>query len=739
MCQAQAEHALCAGFTVNADGLHFAGGGLPVGQEFVGHAGAGNADAFVGNISACQGAHKAQHITLASAVAAVITDADVGGIGVQQLGKGGFQVGRVLGGVAHHKVLGDAGAAGHCTLGLQVDQVEVLAGQAARCRDGDAAAGFADRELGAGNLAKGGIHCALNLGLAGVAGNERGAVALTQVGQGECVAVGLGVCAQRDGLHLVGVGHTSGDGAHAGGSVGQACGVDADLAGVAVGQGAGEADVQTKEVAGGLAGVVADCHVARANAAQGAQGGLDVLGEFGAVGAVADGSRGLAVVAQGEAAAGGALAGADHQVGQVGAEECPAESDLVTVGCGAGDFHVARTAKGCVQGVAHGGGVGANVDAGGGVGLAVVGKAQGEAARRRGLDQHALDFRFARDAVAGVDVAKRVGLAAHANAFDIDAGQIADKADVVAVAGFAVAGVHTDADVGAGDSFALVAVQKLGVGGLELGDGLGGVFCIVAVVPGGGQHRVVHKVEFEALVAKLFLEGDLVAFVDLGAGIALGQGGHTAVDRAGRGRGVAAEAQALQFAEAFNPGSGLQCEAVSHQEHGVVARRVGAGKDDFVAFIDTGQTLGVGADGHSDRGRGFAQRLQGDLFGLVHTGVGLCLGVLAGGNSRRRGADTQVGNVDAAQGADEFKGVALGAVARDCDVARANALQAFQGGGQRSEDVGVGAGLANGDGGAVGCVAGARRLVEVQCAHQFLRHFQLELGVELDGLGLFCA
>ncbi len=98
-------------------------------------------------------------------------------------------------GVAHHKTLGDAGAAGDCTNGLQVDQVEVLATQAAACADGEVGAGFADRELGAGNLAKGGIHCALNLGLAGVAGNERGAVALAQVGEREGVAVGLGVCA----------------------------------------------------------------------------------------------------------------------------------------------------------------------------------------------------------------------------------------------------------------------------------------------------------------------------------------------------------------------------------------------------------------------------------------------------------------------------------------------------------------------------------------------------------------
>ncbi len=235
-------------------------------------------------------------------------------------------------------------------------------------------------------------------------------------------------------MYLVGVGHATGDGAHAGGCIAQAGGVDTDLAGIAVGQGAGETNVQANEVAGGLACVVADRNVACTDGAQGAQGGLDVFGEFGAVSAVVDGTRGLAVVAQGEAAAGGALAGGHHQVGQVGTSQCPAKGDLVTLGCGAGDFHTASIAQSRVQGVAHGGGVGTNVDAGGGVGLTVVGQAQCEAARRSGLDQHALHFGFTRDAVTGVDVAKRVGLRAHANATDIDASQAAHKADVVAVA-----------------------------------------------------------------------------------------------------------------------------------------------------------------------------------------------------------------------------------------------------------------------------------------------------------------
>ncbi len=82
MGQAQTEHAQRARITVNRDGLYFGLARHPVAQQFIGHAGAGDADAFVGNVDATQGAHKADHVALTSAVAAVIADADVGRIGV---------------------------------------------------------------------------------------------------------------------------------------------------------------------------------------------------------------------------------------------------------------------------------------------------------------------------------------------------------------------------------------------------------------------------------------------------------------------------------------------------------------------------------------------------------------------------------------------------------------------------------------------------------------------------------
>ncbi len=192
----------------------------------------------------------------------------------------------------------------------------------------------------------------------------------------------------------------------------------------------------------------------------------------------------------------------------------------------------------------------------------------------------------------------------------------------------------------------------------------------------------------------------------------------------------------MQFADAFNPGGGLLHDAVSHQEHGVVARRVGAGKDDFVAFIDTGQTLAVRAHGDGDRGRGFAQRLQGDLFDLKDTGVGRLWRAQREVHRCGLGTDRDVGNIDAAQGADEFDDKAVITIATDLDVARTNAVKIFQGSFQGLNQRSVGHALGQGDRGRVRRIANTGSTVQGECAHQIQRHVQLELGVDLDALGL---
>ena len=433
--------------------------------------------------------------------------------------------------------------------------------------------------------------------------------------------------------------------------------------------------------------------------------------QCGAVAAVADAVGALATKAQREAAARCALGARNHQVAQVGATERAGKGDDVFALDRAGDFNTAVSAQCRVQGVAYGGRRGAVGDAVGGVGFCAVVQRQREAARTGGLDFNALDFVLSADALLGVDVAEGARLRAHADGLDVHAGQAAYKGDFVAVSACGVFGIERDCDVSGCDGLALVAVEQRGVGVLELADGRGRVFSVVVVV-GHRQFAVGHKVESEALEAKLLAEGDLVAFVEQRATTAFAHGADTGRSCTGRGRGVARDAQALHFAHARHTGCALCNQAVSDQEDAVVARCAGAGKDDFVAFVDAGQTLALRAHCHGDRRRCIAQRLQRDLLDFVDPGVGRLRTAhrVADAGSLCAGRDAH--NVHAAQSSDEFDHEAVVTVAADLDVTRTNAVQALKATLERCEQGVVADVLAQRDRGAVGCVARASRTGE---------------------------
>ena len=180
-------------------------------------------------------------------------------------------------------------------------------------------------------------------------------------------------------MHLVGVGHTAGDGLEVGRGIGQTRGGGGDLGGVGVGQGASKADVQANEAVVGLAGVVAHRDVVGPDVGQGNKRCLHPLGQGSSVCAVGNGAGGLAVVGQGEAAAGGLGLGVDLQGRHILSGQVATKADEVVAFGVAGDFHAAGAAKGRVEGVAHGGRTGTIGNARGGIGLAVVGKTQGKA------------------------------------------------------------------------------------------------------------------------------------------------------------------------------------------------------------------------------------------------------------------------------------------------------------------------------------------------------------------------
>ena len=92
-----------------------------------------------------------------------------------------MQVGDVLAGVAHHKGFANGRSRGRGVLGLQVQEVERLARQAASSRDGHVVTALGDRK--ARTVEAHGVQGTLDLRRTGAACNQGGAVGLAQVGE----------------------------------------------------------------------------------------------------------------------------------------------------------------------------------------------------------------------------------------------------------------------------------------------------------------------------------------------------------------------------------------------------------------------------------------------------------------------------------------------------------------------------------------------------------------------------
>ncbi len=641
--QHKAAFGVCA--AVQAEALHLCLGRRTIGQQAVVEPSAHHPDALGVDIGAGQGADKAHLITLAR-VGARETHVDVVGadaqalVAIEQLGVGRLQPGHVASAVARHKASVDGAAAAAGVRRLLGHQVEVLPGQrAAKTQRQRVVAVERDANLGARDLRKRRVDRRLDVGFAGVASDHTGAQTLAVMAQAQAVAMGQRITAEHHPLLLLLAHHPRLHRAHFSAGVAQPCGVDAESGNVGLGQGTGEGNVQAQRSRVGGRGVEADLDVARAHVGQASQFGLYPLGQRRTVAGVADVAGGLTVKAQAEAAAGRRLGLAQPhlQQTQVLAQQIAAKADEIAARCAAAHLDRARPAERGVEGVAQGGGVGTEFDAGGGVGLTVVVEAQGEAATALGVQGELLHLGTARATIAQGLVTERPGFADHGDAADILAGQAAHKLDQVAVPIATVAAVERDADV-VGRHGASIGAEHLDIGVLQLGDGARRVFGMVGVFPGGRGDRVVHLVELEALHAEAFGEGDAVAFVGA-SHRAVADGAHLGAG-AGLGLQGAIEGQALQLADAGHTGLGLGDGAVGDEIDAVTARRLWGGEHQRVGFVDGRLSRTDRLHRCAHRRRGLAHGLQPHLFDLVDTGVGhLGLGDRDGaGSGGERGA-----------------------------------------------------------------------------------------------------
>ena len=425
------------------------------------------------------------------------------------------------------------------------------------------------------------------------------------------------------------------------------------------------------------------------------------------------------------------------QVGQVHPGQRAAEGDQVGVGAGAGHFHAPGAAERRVQCVGHCGGVGADLDAGGRVGLGVVGELERETAPGCGVDLDLLHLGL-RGAVGqrGVGVAGAGGgLAAQveleARGRDGAAGEFIDKAHHVAVARAAVGGVEFHLHGAGPDLTAGQVLEQRGVGRAHLRD-RGGHVAVAAVERAHGLGRVRHQEDV------VFL-GDLLGLEDDGqrgrcaraAGLHLGHGG------AARGCGglrVALQRQALHLAGAGGARRLLLHQPVADQVHRVGACGARVGEGDDVGLVHAAFAVLQRAHRDADRYGLFAQRLQHHLLALVHAGLcGLCRLHLVGGGCAL-GAGGDVGHVHARQRANELHHVAVHAVAADAHVVCAHALQALQARLELVQHLCFGVGAADLHVRAAGVVARAGGAAELQRAHEVVRELKLQLGVDLDRL-----
>ena len=284
MAPVQHEAALCADFAVQHQALHLGHGRCAVAQQGVVQLGADDADAFGVDINPGQGADEAHHIALAGAGGAV-SHVDVGRsdryalVAVEQLGISRLEVGDVGARIAHHKRLGDAGAARACAVGLQGDQIEVLAGQRTAHTEQKRVLGIgarltqSDRDGCARNLTESRIHCGLDLRLAGIARNQRCAIALAGVGETEAIAIVQGLRSEHDPLLLQLTAYCSLHAAHRGTGVGKAA-VDREFVDALTGQAADKLDVQAQATGIGLCWIETDLDVARTHIGEARQFGL---------------------------------------------------------------------------------------------------------------------------------------------------------------------------------------------------------------------------------------------------------------------------------------------------------------------------------------------------------------------------------------------------------------------------------------------------------------------------------
>ena len=460
--------------------------------------------------------------------------------------------------------------------------------------------------------APGGGDGRLNLGLTGRQGQAGGGLAL--VGQREAAVLGVG--GEGNALHFGHCGVALGQVVRRGRGEGQTAGVGAEVGHVHTGQGPREAQGEVRG-AGGRTGVVIDHRDVVGRPAEGTdQCRLDVGSLGGLGGTVGDVAGGLAVVADGEAAAGGQRRQGDLglQHGHIDPRQTAAKTHTVGMGPVGGDRHRAHCAERGVEGAGHIGGAGTQRQGAGGVGRGALFEAEFEGAAGGGIEHQTLHLVGGRCALGAV---QRQHIAGHRLADhqvgDVGLGQAAREADGVAVATPGVAAVksygdgagvgwhtqqsgHASLDVGrivgdvvlheahcrhraGGARQAQVVVALGGIGGREQQS-----FDFVAASP--GRHHLGHADIERGTEHAVGDDDDVFDFVDgrHGAGVGGDRHRHSGHRRC---HGQAGDGAATQAADKLDV---IALDAVARDTHVAGTHRGQA----FQARGERGDDLGVG-------------------------------------------------------------------------------------------------------------------------------------------------